>query len=143
MQMPPNVGARSGVPQATPVGPKPGNPNPDDGNMSPVELESATIEAEMEWVEILQVLQVFEESLNDEFQPLEEGLMLPIASPFGGAIFYQTYSIACLQALYICAKMLLERCHPSMPSNVMVASTIASQKTASLVAEVCRISAGI
>ncbi|KAF3203169.1 hypothetical protein TWF192_010837 [Orbilia oligospora] len=107
------------------------------------ELESMTVEAEMEWIEIYKALLLFQESLGDEFQPLEEELMPVQPSPFGDAIFYRTYSVSCLQALYKTAHIILERSHPSMPSNGWMAAGIAARKTAGLAQEMGRIAAGL
>ncbi|RVD83369.1 uncharacterized protein DFL_007758 [Arthrobotrys flagrans] len=107
------------------------------------ELESMTAEAEMEWIEIYKALLLFQESLGDEFQPLEEELMPVQPSPFGDAIFYRTYSVSCLQALYKTAHIILERSHPSMPSNGWMAAGIAARKTAGLAQEMGRIAAGL
>lgn len=107
------------------------------------ELESMTAEAELEWIEIKKALLLFQESLGDEFQPLREDLMPVQDSPFGTAIYYRTFSVSCLQTLYKTAHIILERCHPSMPSNGWIAAGIAARKTAAIAHEMGRIAAGL
>ncbi|KAF3906379.1 hypothetical protein ABW20_dc0104542 [Dactylellina cionopaga] len=116
---------------------------PPSSKYTKAELESMTAEAEMEWIEIYKALLLFQESLGDEFQPLDEELMPVQPSPFGNAIYYRTYSVSCLQSLYKTAHIILERCHPSMPSNGWMAAGIAARKTAALAHEMGRIAAGL
>jgi len=111
--------------------------------MSKDELESLTAEADLEWIEINKAIVLFYESLGEEFQPLDEELMPIQPSPFGNAIYYRTYSVACLQLLYKTALLILERCHPSMPSNAWVAAGIAARKTGAIANEMGRMSAGL
>ncbi|KAF3919382.1 hypothetical protein ABW21_db0205966 [Orbilia brochopaga] len=131
--MPPPASQASG-------GPKMPAPN---SKYTKAELESMTAEAELEWIEIKKALLLFQESLGDEFQPLKEDLMPVQHSPFGTAIFYRTYSVSCLQSLYKTAHLILERCHPSMPSNGWIAAGIAARKTAAIAHEMGRIAAGL
>lgn len=102
-----------------------------------------TAEAELEWIEIRKALLLFQESLGDEFQPLDEELMPIQESPFGNAIYYRTFSVSCMQGLYKTAGIILERCHPSMPSNSWIASGIAARKTAHIANEIGRVAAGL
>ncbi|KAF3924708.1 hypothetical protein AA313_de0207543 [Arthrobotrys entomopaga] len=157
---PPSGMPSGGMPGAPPQGP-PTSLNTNSSNQPPAsassgpkmplptskytkaELESMTAEAEMEWIEIYKALLLFQESLGDEFQPLEEELMPVQHSPFGNAIYYRTYSVSCLQALYKTAHMILERAHPSMPSNGWIAAGVAARKTAILAQEMGRLAAGL
>lgn len=110
---------------------------------SPEDLESATQEAETEWNAILGALQVFQESLGLEYQPLPIEYMPVQNTPFGAAIYYRTYSIATLQMLYHMAMIVLHRCHPSMPAISMMAAGVATPKTARMAIDIARITAGL
>lgn len=110
---------------------------------SPEDLESATQEAETEWNAILGALQVFQESLGLEYQPLPIEYMPVQNTPFGAAIYYRTYSIATLQMLYHMAMIVLHRCHPSMPAISMMAAGVAAPKTTRMAIDIARITAGL
>ncbi|KAK6340752.1 hypothetical protein TWF696_009076 [Orbilia brochopaga] len=137
-------GATSGG-MPPPPAPPAGGPRmpPPTSKYTKAELESMTAEAELEWIEIKKALLLFQESLGDEFQPLKDDLMPVQDSPFGTAIFYRTYSVSCLQTLYKTAHLILERCHPSMPSNGWIAASVAARKTAAIAHEMGRIAAGL
>lgn len=111
--------------------------------LSPEDLEAATVEAETEWNEICGALQIFQESLGVEYQPLPIEYMPVQNTPFGAAIYYRTYSIATLQMLYHMAMIVLHRCHPSMPAISMMAAGVASPKTARMAIDIARITAGL
>lgn len=110
---------------------------------SPEDLESATLEAEIEWNAIFKAFQMFKGSLGEEYQPLPIEYMPVQNTPFGAAIYYRTYSIATLQMLYYMAMIILHRCHPSMPAISMMAAGVAAPKTARLAIDIARITAGL
>lgn len=105
-----------------------------------IELEAATVEAEMEWNEIRNAFEVFEQSLGPDFQPLSPEYMHPLSTPFGPALYYRTYSIACIWDLYYAGRIITARIHPSMPPAAMMAAGVAAAQTkewAQLVGRVC------
>ncbi|KAI9884345.1 MAG: 25S rRNA (adenine645-N1)-methyltransferase [Watsoniomyces obsoletus] len=120
-----------------------GNQSPPIDTGDDMELEAAAVEAEGEWNEIREALRVFEESLGPHFQPLSAELMPPLATPFGPALHYRTYSIAAIWALYNLAHIVLERAHPSMSPIAMMAAGAAAVKTAGYANEMGRIVAGL
>ncbi len=108
-----------------------------------IELEAATIEAEMEWNDIRNAFEVFEESLGQDFEPLSPEYMQPLSSPFGPALYYRTYSIACIWGLYYTGRILTARVHPSMPPAAMVAAGVAASQTKGWAKLVGRVAAGL
>ncbi|KZF25375.1 hypothetical protein L228DRAFT_75322 [Xylona heveae TC161] len=108
-----------------------------------IELEAATVEAEEEWSQINDAINTFEESLGSEYQPLSPEYMQPTSTPFGPAIYYRTYSMACMWALFYTARIIAARVQPSMPPAAMVAAGIAARDTAQLANLIGRIAAGI
>ena len=105
-----------------------------------MDLEAATMAAEAEWNDIKNALEVFEQSLGSDFQPLSPEYMQPLSTPFGPALYYRTYSMACIWALYYTARIITARVHPSMPPAAMVAAGVAAFKTkgwAKLIGRVC------
>lgn len=120
-----------------------GGSSPESTSSDGIELEAATVEAEDEWNEIKRALQVFEECLGLTFQPLSAEHMQPISTPFGSALNYKTYSIACMWAMYHMAHIVLHRAHPSMPPMAMMAAGVAAKQTARHAHEVGRIVAGL
>lgn len=109
----------------------------------PAALEAATVEAEVEWNEIFEAFQVFQENLGKEYKPMPIEYMPVQSTPFGPAIYYRTYSIATLQSLYYTALMILHRVHPTMPAQVMMAAGIAAPKTTVYAVDIARITAGL
>ena len=115
-------------------------------NSSPAEeqaLEAATIEAEREWNDLCNALDVFEESLGPDYQPLSPDHMQPLSTPFGPALYYRAYSISCVWALFYTARLMAARGHPSMPPAAMAAVGAAAPVTASWANTIGRICAGI
>lgn len=108
-----------------------------------IELEAATIEAEMEWNDIRNAFEVFGESLGQDFEPLSPEYMQPLSSPFGPALYYRTYSIACIWGLYYTGRILTARVHPSMPPAAMVAAGVAASQTKGWAKLVGRVAAGL
>ncbi|KAI9795122.1 MAG: hypothetical protein M1816_000144 [Peltula sp. TS41687] len=120
-----------------------GGSSPESQSSDGIELEAATVEAEDEWKEIKRTLQVFEECLGPSFQPLSAEHMQAISTPFGSALNYKTYSIACMWAMYHMAHIVLHRAHPSMPPMAMMAAGVAAKQTAQHANEIGRIAAGL
>lgn len=107
------------------------------------ELEAATRKAEHEWNDIYHALDVFEESLGPDYQPLSPDHMQPLSTPFGPALYYRAYSISCVWALYYTARIMAMRANPSMPPAAMVAAGAAAPRTAAWANTIGRICAGI
>ncbi|KAI5807895.1 hypothetical protein DFH27DRAFT_478885 [Peziza echinospora] len=109
----------------------------------PAALEAATIRAEQEWDDIYAAVQLFQDSLGPEYKPLGIEYMPVQTTPFGPALYYRTYSIATLQSLYLTSLIILHRCHPDMPAQVMMAAGIAAPKTEKYAIEIARITASL
>lgn len=104
------------------------------------ELDAATVTAEAEWEDIKNAFEVFEQRLGPDFQPLSPEYMQPLSTPFGPALYYRTYSMSCIWALYYTGRIITARVHPSMPPAAMVAAGIAAFQTkgwAKLIGRVC------
>ena len=120
-----------------------GHPSPESSSSDDLELEAAAVEAEDEWNEIKRALQVFEECLGPSFHPLTSEYMPPTPTPFGSALYYKTYSMSCMWAVYNLGHIVLQRAHPSMPPLAMMAAGVAAKKTARFANEIGRIAAGL
>ncbi|KAI9839296.1 MAG: hypothetical protein M1819_003291 [Sarea resinae] len=108
-----------------------------------VELGAANVEAVEEWNQIRAAFRIFEESLGPDFQPLSSEYMQPLSTPFGPALQYRTYSIACIHAIYLMGLIIAIRSHPDMPPAPSIAAGIAAPRTAALANDIGRIAAGI
>ncbi|KAI9761075.1 MAG: hypothetical protein M4579_001227 [Chaenotheca gracillima] len=117
--------------------------SPSSSASEEIELDTATNEAENEWTRINAALQMFEECLGPNYRPLPPEAMQPLSTPFGPAIFYKTYSISCVWAMYYAGLIILQRVHPSMPAPAMVAAGIAAPKTGRWANEIGRIAAAL
>ena len=106
-------------------------------------LDTATHEAETEWTSISRAFDVFAESLGPAYAPLEPEHMTPMATPFGPALYYRSYSIACIHTMYYCGRIVCMRVKPSMPPAAMVAAGIAAQSTANWANTLGRVVAGV
>ncbi|KAL8974818.1 MAG: hypothetical protein Q9197_000962 [Variospora fuerteventurae] len=107
------------------------------------ELETATSAAEREWSDIWTALDLLEAALGPAYQPLSADQMTPLSTPFGPALYYRTYSIACLVSTLSTARIFATRVAPSMPPAAMVAAGVAAQQTAGWANIVGRITAGL
>ncbi|KAI4204822.1 MAG: hypothetical protein LQ350_000888 [Teloschistes chrysophthalmus] len=107
------------------------------------ELEEATHAAEREWADICAALDILEEALGPDFQPLSSDLMPPLSTPFGPAIYHRTYSIACIWSLLITARIYATRVAPAMPPAAMVAAGVAAPATAHWANIIGRITGGL
>lgn len=132
--MAPSLGPQQ-MPEAFLQGPHPVMPQNED-----LPLDAATAAAEVEWNDINNAFQVFEQNLGSDFQPLSPEYMQPLSTPFGPALYYRTYSMACIWSLYYAGRIITARVHPSMPPAAMVAAGVAAFQTkgwAKLVGRVC------
>ena len=108
-----------------------------------IELEAATLEAEAEWNNLRNTLDIFEESLGPNYQPLSPEHMQPLSTPFGPALYYRTYSISCIWTLFYMGRIIAARVHPSMPPAMMAAAGIAAPRTFEFATLIGRICAGL
>ena len=122
-----------------------GSCNPSFTSHNPVdtELETSTTIALNEWLSISSALDVFEESLGPSYAALSPDHMAPLSTPFGPALYYRTYGIACIWSLYYTGRIISTRVHPSMPPAAMVAAGMAAPRTAAWANLIGRINAGI
>ena len=107
------------------------------------DLQTSTMTAEAEWLDITRALDTFEEALGPSFAALSPEHMPPLSTPFGPALYYRTYSIACIWSLYYTGRIIATRVHPSMPPAAMAAAGIAALRTAGWANTIGRINAGI
>ncbi|KAL8719291.1 MAG: hypothetical protein Q9225_003693 [Loekoesia sp. 1 TL-2023] len=107
------------------------------------ELDAATEAAEREWSDIYAALDLLEGAFGPDFQSLSADHMAPLSTPFGPALYYRTYSIACLWSLFFTARIFATRVAPSMPPAAMVAAGVAAQQTARWANTIGRICAGL
>jgi hypothetical protein len=107
------------------------------------DLEAMRIEAEEEWLDIMNAFSILEDHFGEDFQALGAEFSAPIETPFGPALQYRTYGIAGIWMTYYMSLIICHRCHPSMPPAAMMAVGIAARQTASFANEVGRIAAGI
>ncbi|KAL9096537.1 MAG: hypothetical protein Q9163_006435, partial [Psora crenata] len=106
-------------------------------------LDAALSEAQAEWSAIAQAFDVYHQSLGPSYEPLSPEHMTPLSTPFGPAIYYRSYTIACVHCLYYCGRIILTRVQPSMPPAAMAAAGVAAPHTASYANTIGRICAGI
>ncbi|KAL8672207.1 MAG: hypothetical protein Q9168_003309 [Polycauliona sp. 1 TL-2023] len=107
------------------------------------ELETATYAAEREWSDICSALDMLEQAFGVDYQPLSPEHMTPLSTPFGPALYYRTYSIACLWCFFYTARMFATRVAPGMPPAAMAAAGVAAPRTAQWANTVGRICAGL
>ena len=108
-----------------------------------IELEAATLEAEAEWNDLRNALDIFEECLGPDYQPLSPEHMQPLSTPFGPALYYRTYPISCIWNLFYMGRIIAARVQPSMPPAMMAAAGIAAPRTAEWATLIGRICAGL
>ena len=107
------------------------------------ELEVATRTAEREWADIWAALDMLENAFGPEYQPLSPDHMAPLSTPFGPALYYRTYSISCVWALFYTARMFAVRVGPGMPPAAMAAAGLAAPRTAQWANIIGRICGGL
>ena len=93
-------------------------------------LDDATAQAEHEWQEIQDALNLLEKSLGPAYAPLPDYLTIPIQTPFGPALQFRTWSIADIWVMYYTGRIVAARMHPSMPPAAMMAAGVAARQTA-------------
>lgn len=107
------------------------------------DLQAATASAIEEHKRIMHALQVFKCSLGPSFEPLTSDFQHPMETSFGPAIFYRSYDIGCLWAIYNMSVIIALRAHPHMPPAAHMAAGVAAKQTASYANDIGRIVAGI
>lgn len=107
------------------------------------ELETATFAAEREWSDIWAALDILERAFGPDYQPLSPDHMTPLSTPFGPALYYRTYSIACTWSLFYTARIFATRVAPGMPAAAMAAAGVAAPRTAHWANTIGRICAGL
>ena len=119
-------------------------PSPDTASpQETFDLSLATQAALEEYGRIRAALHAFANSLGEPFQPLTSDYQPPMETPFGRALFYRSYDIGCLWALYHMAMIIAIRSHPHMHPAAHVAAAIGANETQFFANEIGRISAGI
>ena len=119
-------------------------PTPDTASpKDPIDLQVATHAALEEYGRIRAALLTFSNSLGEGFRPLTSEQQPPLETPFGNALFYRTYDIGCLWAVYHMAMIVAIRSHPNMHPAAHAAAGIAAHETHFFANEIGRIAAGI
>ncbi|KAH9829067.1 Fungal specific transcription factor domain [Teratosphaeria destructans] len=136
VHMPASYGPIKGTPRAPHQQPRPQPQAPSD-------LHQATQAATAEYGHIRSALRRFEQSLGEAFQPLSSEYQPALPTPFGDALFYRSYDIGCLWAVYYMAVIIAIRSQPHMPPAAHVAAGVAAQETRLAANEIGRIAAGI
>ncbi|CAK7265120.1 hypothetical protein SEPCBS119000_001345 [Sporothrix epigloea] len=108
-----------------------------------IDLETSTAAAICEWENLRKTFDEFRLQLGPDFEPLGPEFEFPVSSPFGPALKYRTYNVACVWMNYYMGLIALHRCHPSMPPIAMAAAGMAARQTAPFATEAGRIVAGI
>jgi hypothetical protein len=109
----------------------------------PVDLHMATNHALEEYGRIRAALHKFADSLGERFKPLTPEHQPPLDTPFGKALFYRSYDIGCLWAIYHMSMIIAIRSHPNMHPAAHVAAALAADETRFFANEIGRIAAGI
>ena len=107
------------------------------------DLEAATQAAKEEHGRIRAALFTFQNRLGEAFQPLAPEYQPELDTPFGKALFFRSYDIGCLWAIFHMAMIITIRSHPDMHPAAHAAAAIAAHETAFHANEVGRIVAGI
>jgi hypothetical protein len=107
------------------------------------DLDVSTAEAMREWEAIRQAFELFRAGLGPDFEPMGPDFAPPVATPFGPALMYRTYSIAGVWMNYYMGLIILHRAHPSMPPFAVIAAGIAAKQTGRWANEIARIAAGL
>jgi hypothetical protein len=116
----------------------------DKADTEMVEILAATAAALTEYGKIRAALKAFVTALSDPaLKPLDADLQTPISTPFGSAIFYRSYAIACLWSVYNMCEIIAIRSHPHMHPAADAAADLATKDTAFYAEQIGRIAAGI
>ena len=133
VQMPSSYRNMSGIPTPEAVSPQ-----------DPIDLHIATQAALEDYGRIRAALHTFNDKLQGEkFKPLTAEHQPPLETPFGSALFYRSYDIGVLWAIYHMAMIITIRSHPHMHPAAQVAALIAAEDTIFFAKEIGRITAGI
>lgn len=109
-----------------------------------LDLQVATAAALEEYGKIRAALRAFVAALNGEaFQPLDADCHTPMITSFGPALFYRSYDISCIWAIYNMCEIIAIRSHPHMHPAAHAAAGLAAKDTAFYANEIGRIAAGI
>ena len=108
-----------------------------------LDLASETSAALADWNSIYHALDVLEASLGPDFQPLPTTHTAAVPTPFGPALSYTTYTIACIWTLFYTGRIIAMRVHPSMPAAAMVAAGVAAPRTREWANLIGRVNAGL
>lgn len=109
-----------------------------------LDLKAATSAALVEYGRIRAALKAFAAALSGEaFQQLDADMQTPVPTPFGPALFYRSYDISCLWAIYNMCEIIAIRSHPHMHPAAHAAAGLAAKDTAYYAEQVGRIAAGI
>jgi len=107
------------------------------------ELDEAVLEAEIEWRSIQNALDLFERSLGPDYDSLPDYLAPSFETPFGVALQYRTWSIACIWVLFYTGRIIATRMHPSMPPAALMAAGVAAPQTVHWASTIGRIFCGL
>ena len=107
------------------------------------DLSTKTAAALAEHASIVSAFDLFSRCLPEEYTPLKDEFTPPISTPFGPALQYRTYPIACIWAFYHVGRILLHRLHPHMPPAAMVSAGVTAHLTHNDAQIVGRICAGL
>ncbi|KAK0878413.1 hypothetical protein LTR87_007817 [Friedmanniomyces endolithicus] len=109
----------------------------------PIDLQFSTEAAISEWARIRAALLDFSTRLGDAFKPLTDEYQPTLHTAFGNAIFYHSFDIGVLWAIYNMVMIITLRSHPHMPPAAHMAAGVASQQTLFYADQIGRIVAGI
>jgi Fungal specific transcription factor domain len=107
------------------------------------DFEAETTAALAEHAAIAGALDIFEQVLPTEYDPLPSDAAPPISTPFGPALQYRTHTISCIWAFYYSGRILLHRLHPYMPPAAMISAQAAAAQTAGYAQKIGKICAGL
>ncbi|KAK3069349.1 hypothetical protein LTR53_012373 [Teratosphaeriaceae sp. CCFEE 6253] len=109
----------------------------------PLDLQLATNAALEEHSRIRAALFDFSQRLGNAFKTLTPDQQPTLETSFGPALFYRSFDIGCLWAIYHMAMIVALRSHPHMPPAAHMAAGVAAPQTAFHAAEIGRTVAGI
>lgn len=145
--MAPDNGHRGSMPSSyNPTHSQPTQQTPTPGSSPPEyskDLPAMTELALQDWQNIKDTAEFFASQLGPYFQPLGPEYQPPMPSPFGPVIFYRSWDISCLWAIYNMCMLVLMRAHPHMPPAAHMAAGVAAYQTREYVLRIGQISAGI
>ena len=118
-------------------------PLPPQNTADAKDLKTATQIALAEHAAISDAFETFVSLLPATFQPLPADSSLPITTPFGPALQYRTYTIACIWSFYYVGRILLHRLHPHMPPAAMISAGVTAHLTSKYAQMIGKISAGL